>query len=597
MVKSLGRSPPKPRVEVALDVETDGFSEKILCLCAVSSEGARVHARTIRGFLAELRKKGLLSGSEGEIRFWAHYGGSFDVLVLLRSLLADGWQIENGKAGAMGSFWSVDFVRGDERIELRDSARLFQDSLAKLGKAFGLAKLDRDRGNLAADDINETIEYCYRDCDITLLAILKFSEFVESEQGSLADTIAACASRIVRARCVPRGAWGWNIDSDRLGSLAYFGGRVERFTESSAGGSIFDVNSMYPWAMAQPLPTRYVGARKSLPASLDGLAAIVHARVHVPRGTFAGPLPVRATGGKLKGRLCFPTGDFEGTWTIEELRCAQRNIPGFRFAPLRVYLWETDNWLEPLIRGWYLARQSATSETEKYMLKILLNSVSGKLIETAEHESLTTIREVAECAEFDGKKIVLYPTKSGIVYGMREFKVGVLRHGAAAAVVLGRSRARLYDGICSFQRVGRVDYCDTDSLYGVGVPDDIDPKRLGAWKHEGDYTRGEFLACKLYAVETHEHGLIVKSKGWPKTIRGLNGEETKLEPRALWDRIKSNEPVTSERTRLIKSQIRKGQLGFARDKISRQRRANVDKRCFLSKTESRAWSIEEINTR
>lgn len=525
------------------------------------------------------------------MRWWAHYGGTFDALVLLRWFLDNGWKIEGGRAGAMGSLWSLDLVKGRERIELRDSARIFVDSLAELGKAFGLAKLDKDRGNLQAISTEELLEYCYRDCDITLLAVTQFDSFLRREGGSLADTIASCGSRIVRSRCVPPDAWGWDMDPDECGARAYYGGRVERFRETSAGGSCFDVNSMYPWAMTTSLPTRYVGTGKGVLPTAEHV--IVRATVHVPRGTYAGPLPHRPKQGALKGRLVFPTGTFDGTWTIDELRTTERLVPGFWFRVKRWWQWEGEPWLADLIRRWYERRKNAATSAEKYMLKLLLNCISGKLIERAEYESITTVFEFVEQAERDGIGVVLYPTQHGIFYGLRETKVGNMRHAAAAAFVLSRSRCKLYEGIHDFARVGRIDYCDTDSLYGIGLPRQVDPKELGAWKHEFDYQRGEFLASKLYAVES-DGQLLVKCKGWPKSEKLPDGTERKFSQAELWEKIRSGQEMTGERTVLFKSQVLKGEISFTRDPSRRKRHSNVDKRNHLSKTESRPWSIDEL---
>jgi hypothetical protein len=596
VVKALRKLPPKPDVEVAYDIETDGFSDRILCVCAVGSDGKRVSAFNMRDFVSKLDRAGWLRRKPGEVRFWAHYGGSFDVLVTLRWFLSNGWRIESGKAGDTGSLWSIDLVNGPLRLTLRDSARLFADSLRVLGKAFGLEKLDVDRARIAALSREETVTYCLRDCEIVLLAVQRFATFVEREGGSLADTIASCASRIVRARCVPSDSFKWNPEQDQSASGAYYGGRVERFRRESAGGSVFDVNSMYPWAMTQSLPTRFVacGEGRYFPKWIPHI--IVEAEVDIPTDTYLGPLPYRPQTGELRGRLCFPTGKFRGKFTLHELRTAEELTPGFNSKIVRWWGWDGLPWLRELVETWYERRKAASNSTEKYMLKLLLNSVSGKLIERAEYESLTGMSSVAREAERDEKKVVIYPTEFGIWYGIRETKVGALRHAAAAAWVLSLARAKLLRAMHSFSKVGRLDYCDTDSVMGVGLPDEVDSSKLGSWKHELQYSGGTFLAPKLYALQPAQGELIVKCKGWPKTEKNLQGDEVKLSPSELWSRIVDCIPVSSERTTLIKSQIRTGRIGFSRYAIERKRNIDsVDKRCFVS-NDSRPWTTSEIQT-
>lgn len=81
-----------------------------------------------------------------------------------------------------------------------------------------------------------------------------------------------------------------------------------------------------------------------------------------------------------------------------------------------------------------------------------------------------------------------------------------------------------YKTITSAQSVyDRFVYADTDSLHLIGteIPDclDIDPVRLGAWKHESTFDKAKFLRAKCY-VE-HEIGaekLTVHVSGMPKNV-------------------------------------------------------------------------------
>ena len=61
-------------------------------------------------------------------------------------------------------------------------------------------------------------------------------------------------------------------------------------------------------------------------------------------------------------------------------------------------------------------------------------------------------------------------------------------------------------------------YADTDSLHLVGEPPqglDIDPARLGAWKHEGHFTRALFARAKAYTEEQDDGRLVTHIAGLP----------------------------------------------------------------------------------
>ena len=79
-----------------------------------------------------------------------------------------------------------------------------------------------------------------------------------------------------------------------------------------------------------------------------------------------------------------------------------------------------------------------------------------------------------------------------------------------------------YKTITSAQSVyDRFLYADTDSLHllGTEIPDnlDVDPVRLGAWKHESTFTRAKFLRAKCYTEEI-DGKLSTHVAGMPSNI-------------------------------------------------------------------------------
>lgn len=68
-------------------------------------------------------------------------------------------------------------------------------------------------------------------------------------------------------------------------------------------------------------------------------------------------------------------------------------------------------------------------------------------------------------------------------------------------------------------------YADTDSLHLLrpDIPDTIDvhPSRLGAWKHEYDFTEAFYLRAKAYAERTTEGEMVVRIAGLPVSVSKL----------------------------------------------------------------------------
>lgn len=65
-------------------------------------------------------------------------------------------------------------------------------------------------------------------------------------------------------------------------------------------------------------------------------------------------------------------------------------------------------------------------------------------------------------------------------------------------------------------------YSDTDSIHTLLPIEelkqfcDIDPVRLGAWKHEGDFTKAKFVRQKTY-LEEIDGNINITCAGMPKT--------------------------------------------------------------------------------
>lgn len=68
-------------------------------------------------------------------------------------------------------------------------------------------------------------------------------------------------------------------------------------------------------------------------------------------------------------------------------------------------------------------------------------------------------------------------------------------------------------------------YADTDSLHLLrpDIPDmiDVHPSRLGAWKHEYDFTEAFYLRAKAYAERTTEGEMVVRIAGLPVSVSKL----------------------------------------------------------------------------
>jgi hypothetical protein len=226
-----------------LDMETDRFNgeteARIFPFCA------EIYSRNFDpiviwnddpdGFVAEV--VAAIEGLPDEYTVFAHNGGKFDWQFLIRKMRGDvsfkGRSIMSAKIG---------------NHTLRDSFHLLPEKLAAYRKdEFDYSKLDRDVRHLHRDEI---LSYQHHDC-VYLFDLLH--HFVNEHGLKISIGQAAMAAM---------SAAGYKVENLSEGTDAffrnyYFGGRVECLTGKGVYESgdkpwkLYDVNSMYPAAMAQ----------------------------------------------------------------------------------------------------------------------------------------------------------------------------------------------------------------------------------------------------------------------------------------------------------------------------------------------------------
>lgn len=545
---------------VAWDTEAVDWT-RVVAACAVDERGEAIVARSIQELLATAQSKGWLSK---DTVWWAHYGGRYDHRLVLDALDPREWSIERLVCDARGA-WSVDLRHQSGAVwKLRDSYCLLPVSLRKLGEIFGRSKFDVDRSRIDALMENQVLDYCLNDARVLMHALLSFERLWR--WGPVQTTLAATSTYAARLQCVPRGAWGWRAANERLAEQAYYGGRTEVFRRELGAGRGYDLRSAYPWAMTQPLPTR----ARSFGRWEENSIAIVNARVRV--NSDYPLLPVRLQTGPWKGKLLFPIGEFDGWWTSEELRHGVESGEVRLIKVHRALNFDGEPWLAPYISELFELRQRSTDPGMKFVAKVALNSISGKFIETPEHEYWTTgnEREVR--------------TASGI-WSLRkqtQREYGAFRFSACAAFITARARIRLWEAYRALIGQGaRVAYSDTDSVYTDGVLP-TGPE-LGDWDQACEFERAEFVVPKLYAY-WHDGKINVRSKGF----RRITAEEE-------WRSLLRGEPVVVEGFCGLGDGLRRGDITMTRTNMVRCYRGDrFPKRCFLPDGSSRPWDYSEL---
>lgn len=241
-----------------------------------------------------------------------------------------------------------------------DSFNIWPMSAKKLGKAFGLKKLDTS--SMATDK-----EYVFRDVEIIRQAMLFAWQFCQS-QGieNLPATLGGLCVKLWQQ-------WGGENchDSNEESRNALYGGRVELFKTVNESNLVAytDINSLYPFVMQQKFPAELQEWQSGLPDF--GIATVT---IKAPKTDIA-VLPFRHD----DGRILYPYGKFRGTWTVAELAEAEES--GYKIEKIHS-CFGTNEFVRPygtFVNKLYRDRLASNSEAEKLFFKLLMNNLYGRL--------------------------------------------------------------------------------------------------------------------------------------------------------------------------------------------------------------------------
>jgi hypothetical protein len=370
----------------------------------------------------------------------------------------------------------------------------------------GFCAIRRDASSATLGTIKD---YNALDCESLWDGIEHFQTVASGLDIDLCSTIGSSAWRTVKRRLsLPNSPYivgkGKRFALWGLVRAAYYGGRDEIYKTESAHGYQYDVNSMYPAAIAKtPLP---VGSM-SLWTGVEAMAAwhrrepgVYYASVQVPRMQIP-PLPCR-----VGWRTAYPTGKFSGCWTEPELRYAES--VGVTVTSIQTAItWEEER---ILFTGWvnemYAARMKfGKASREGKWLKLVMNSLTGKFgtncdsqvihIDPHEVEPCTCGSDECECGGMTpfGGTDWMFQSQKKILYQCSRpewaaYLTAVSRVELHKQLLAGRDNWGQSDAV----------YCATDSCFSEKIRERNIGAGLGEWLDEGPYEAFEAMAPKVY---------------------------------------------------------------------------------------------------
>lgn len=457
----------------------------------------------------------------------------FDGVFIMDYLLKNGWLWVESKQKATDKTFTtlisdmnqvyqiVLYFTKTRYVTIQDSLKIIPLSVEAMAKAYGLeirkGSIDYDEHREPGHEITDDERaYLVNDVAIVAKSLRTFFEQKLTKMTAGSNALFDYKRRLGGHRKFRNVFPRLSEEEDAFIRKAYRGGFTyvnPKFQGRDVGeGIVFDVNSLYPSVMAacdgQFLPY-------GKPVWFDG----------VPQPTERHPLWIACVLCSFKGRKehipCLQLKGnmmFKQTEYVEDSQgrvCITVTNVDWELMNKQYHVWDVEfiggymfhaspHMFQDYVCKWVDIKNQATISGNgglRSLAKLMLNSLYGKFA------TRTTVKS---------RKPVLV---DGVVHYVDlepEQRDGVY----LPCGVFITSYAR-YKTITSAQSVyDRFIYADTDSLHLVGteIPDclDVDPVRLGAWKHESTFDHGKFLRAKTY-VE-HEVGadeLTVHVAGLP----------------------------------------------------------------------------------
>lgn len=449
----------------------------------------------------------------GEFRAWCDRNTDQAPVVICHNLEYD---LVN-EFGAYYPYLNLTYLKGRliiakyNHITFLDSFNHYRMPLKKVGEAFGLKKLDFDI---------YSEEYVAMDAFIPVKAMTFTRDYLQSIGGELGPTAGSSAVSV----------WLHMTEGEYLTGpydtpwlrQGYAGGRTELFASESLGRPIydahgeivdrhpdikgFDVNSMYPYCMLSEFPMLW-GEDPGL-LKTKGMAEVT---VSVPRDEYIGPLVWRDE----RGRLVYPVGRFRGIWTYDEIRYAE--LIGAKVIKVHKAVGGSycERPFDEFIHVIYGKRKASQNAAEREVLKIILNSLYGKLASKSTITRVVSKHHLLKTGSKRLDEVTWIDHNRGLLdyHTPQQRYVNVLW----GAIVTANARILLTKYLRQVPPEKLI-YCDTDSIYCNNHDLPISTE-LGGLKLERQAKVMRVIQPKAYQIDD-----FYKAKGIPKPRLNEQGD-------------------------------------------------------------------------
>lgn len=462
---------------------------------------------------------------------FSHNLGSFDGYFIFKGLL-ELPEVNIDKVNSiiddLHKFISIDIAWKDSKFIFKDSLRIFPVSLQELCNTFeveGKLQVYNPEFNKISlfenkDLLNQFIDYSQRDSMCLLKALTKAQDiYINEHQVDLATiwSTSSLSFKIFRLKYLDVNIPTLTKKLDGIIRLAYLGGSTDYYFKYGENLKHYDVNSLYPKAMCNPMPTDFLGETIGTDVKLENVFGFAEAKITPPDNLEIPLLPF-----KIANETIHPLGSWIGIYFSEELKTIKKF--GYKVELIKVYNFSKSDIFTNYIKHFYNIKKNTVGAL-RFIAKNHLNQIYGlfgrrkTLIETKNvytkdlikyygnytifseitiNENISTIL-MSSNLNYDLINEIKSETSLDLVTSFRNVKANV----AIAAAVTAYARIEMMELKMLLIKLGiKLYYTDTDSIFvDKELPNELIGNNLGQLKDElkgGYIKKAYFLGIKKY---------------------------------------------------------------------------------------------------
>lgn len=318
----------------------------------------------------------------GDLIIFAHNLGSFDGYLLFKGLLNHFDPIiVDSLIDESKSFISISLNINSTKIIWKDSLRILPVSLDKLCNIFGvdgkISKYDIRFNDVSLFNNSRLMykfkAYALQDAIALYKALhtaqsIYFNDFkVDITSIYSSPTLSL---KIFRSKFLTLSIPILSKNVDDFLRCGYYGGGTDYYNAYGTKIKYYDINSLYPNAMKNPMPLNLINYHRNMDKiKLDNFFGYIEVDVTCPSTMLKPMLPF-----KYEGRTIYPTGTWRGVYFSEELKGM---IPlGYKFKLIRGFEFSKANIFDSYVNHFFNIKLNSTG-AKKAIAKLHLNGLYG----------------------------------------------------------------------------------------------------------------------------------------------------------------------------------------------------------------------------